>query len=83
MEEREVRIGAAGAGFVGCADRGDCFAAFLSDAYAAILHDKRVEGLQAFADRLRAAQITEAVLEFAASDHWVDVPAREPMEVAP
>ena len=62
---------------------GDCFAAFIADAYAAIRDGQPVDGLPVFADGLRAARITEAVLESAAEDHWVDVPAREPMEVAP
>ena len=62
---------------------GDCFAAFVADAYAAIREDERVDGLPVFADGLRAARITEAVLESATDDRWVDVPTREPMEVAP
>jgi predicted dehydrogenase len=62
---------------------GDCFAAFIADAYAAVRDGEPVDGLPVFADGLRAARITQAVLESAAGDHWIDVPAREPMEVAP
>jgi predicted dehydrogenase len=62
---------------------GDCFAAFVSDAYAAIRDGEPIDGLPLFADGLRTARITDAVLESARNDHWVDVPALEPMEVAP
>jgi predicted dehydrogenase len=62
---------------------GDCFAAFIADAYAAIRQGAPVDGLPVFADGLRAARITQAVLESATKDHWVDVPIREPMEVSP
>jgi len=62
---------------------GDCFAAFIDDAYAAIRREEPVDGLPRFADGLRAARITQAVLESAAKDQWVDVPALEPLEVAP
>jgi predicted dehydrogenase len=62
---------------------GDCFAAFIADAYAAIRHGAPVDGLPVFADGLRAARITQAVLESATKEYWVDVPIREPMEVSP
>ena len=62
---------------------GDCFASFISDAYAAIRDGQPTDGLPLFADGLRTARITDAVLESARNDHWVDVPALEPMEVAP
>ena len=61
---------------------GDCFAAFIADAYAAIRQGEPVDGLPVFADGLRAARITHAVLESATKDQWVDVPTHEPMEVA-
>lgn len=60
---------------------GDCFAAFIADAYAAIRQGEPVDGLPVFADGLRAARITHAVLESATKDQWVDVPTHEPMEV--
>jgi predicted dehydrogenase len=62
---------------------GDCFAAFIADAYAAVREGEPVDGLPVFADGLRAARITQAVLDSAAGDRTVEVPAREPMEVAP
>jgi predicted dehydrogenase len=62
---------------------GDCFAAFIADAYAAIRHGAPVDGLPVLADGLRAARITQAVLESATKEYWVDVPIREPMEVSP
>ena len=62
---------------------GDCFASFISDSYASIRDGQPTDGLPLFADGLRTARITDAVLESARNDHWVDVPALEPMEVAP
>jgi predicted dehydrogenase len=62
---------------------GDSFAAFVADAYLAIRASEPIDGLPVFADGLRAAHITEAVLESATDLDWVDVPAHEPMEVAP
>lgn len=50
----------------------DAFNAFVSDAYSAIDGDKP-EGLPTFADGLRAAVLTAAVVEAAASDTWVSV----------
>jgi predicted dehydrogenase len=52
----------------------DCFNAFVADTYAAIA-GVRPDGLPTFADGLRAAQLTEAVVESAASQSWVEVPA--------
>jgi predicted dehydrogenase len=52
----------------------DCFNAFVRDTYAAVRGD-RPDGLPTFADGLRAATLTAAVLESAASGYWVDVVA--------
>jgi predicted dehydrogenase len=52
----------------------DAFTAFVGDAYAAI-RGESAEGLPTFADGVRAAQLTEAVLSSAASRTWVDTPA--------
>ena len=52
----------------------DCFNAFVSDTYAAITGEAP-HGLPRFADGLRAAVLTEAVLASAASRSWVEVPA--------
>ena len=50
----------------------DAFNAFMADAYASF-EGVVVEGLPTFDDGLRAAVITEAVLESAQSRQWVDV----------
>ena len=50
----------------------DAFNAFMTDAYASF-QGGVVEGLPTFADGLRAAVITGAVLESATSQQWVDV----------
>jgi predicted dehydrogenase len=50
----------------------DAFDAFVADAYAAVA-GAAPEGLPTFADGLRAARITEAVLASAAGDGWVEV----------
>ena len=50
----------------------DAFNAFMTDAYASFQGDV-VEGLPTFDDGLRAAVITEAVLQSAQSRQWVDV----------
>lgn len=52
----------------------DCFNAFVGDTYASISGQAR-DGLPEFADGLRAAVLTEAVLASAASRSWVEVPA--------
>lgn len=53
----------------------DAFAAFVADSYAAVRAGgaTAVDGLPTFADGLRAAIVTDAVLRAAASDGWVDV----------
>lgn len=51
----------------------DCFNAFVADTYTAIGGGSS-DGLPSFADGLRAAQITDAVLASAASGSWVEVP---------
>jgi predicted dehydrogenase len=52
----------------------DCFDAFVGDVYEAIRTGTPADGLPVFADGLRAAHITGAVLESARSGAWVDVP---------
>jgi predicted dehydrogenase len=52
----------------------DCFTAFVADVYAAAAGDPP-DGLPTFADGLRAALLTEAVLASAANGNWVEVPA--------
>jgi predicted dehydrogenase len=51
----------------------DCFNAFVADTYAAIA-GVQPDGLPTFADGLRAAILTQAVVESAASQTWVEVP---------
>lgn len=51
----------------------DAFNAFVADAYAAA-RGESPEGLPTFADGLRAAEITAAVLESARTGAWVEVP---------
>ncbi|WP_309065719.1 Gfo/Idh/MocA family protein [Microbacterium sp.] len=51
----------------------DAFNGFIADVHAAIRGDQP-DGLPVFADGVRAAQLTEAVLAAAAGGHWVDVP---------
>jgi predicted dehydrogenase len=60
----------------------DCFDLFVADAYAAVAGGEAPDGMPVFADGLRAAQITEAVLASAAADAWVDVPAADRTGVA-
>ena len=50
----------------------DCFNAFVSDSYRAI-GGAEVEGLPTFSDGLRAAQLTNAVLESSATGQWVTI----------
>ncbi len=52
----------------------DAFNAFVADVYSACEGDKPV-GLPTFADGLRAAELTEAVLRSARSRGWVEVDA--------
>jgi predicted dehydrogenase len=53
----------------------DCFDAFVAETYAAVAGEPPADGLPTLADGLRAARITEAVLESARLRTWVDVPA--------
>ncbi len=50
----------------------DAFAAFVSDSYAAI-RGESPDGLPVFADGLRAAVVTEAVLDASDAGTWIDV----------
>jgi predicted dehydrogenase len=52
----------------------DCFTAFVADVYTATAGGMP-DGLPTFADGLRAAVLTAAVLDSAASGRWVEVPA--------
>ena len=51
----------------------DCFDAFVAEVYAAIELGEPADGLPMFADGLRAARLTDAVLESAREQQWVDV----------
>ena len=53
----------------------DCFDGFVADFYEAIETGRAPDGLPVFADGLRAARITEAVLASASIGEWVDVPS--------
>jgi predicted dehydrogenase len=55
----------------------DCFNLFVADVFAAIDTGVRPDGLPGFADGLRAARITDAVLTSAAEERWVDGAAAE------
>jgi len=52
----------------------DCFNAFVADCYASI-GGLEPDGLPTFADGLRAAVITAAVITAATNESWVEVPA--------
>lgn len=52
----------------------DSFNSFVDDVYATVAGDAR-DGLPTFADGLRAAGLTEAVLESSKHGTWVEVPA--------
>ena len=79
-----MRVGVAGAGFIGAVHARSARPAGASaDADAAIRQDEPGDALPVFTDGMRAVRITEAVLESSATDEWVDVPALEPTEVAP
>src|SRR4051812_21104714 len=52
----------------------DCFDAFVADTYTA-LGGEPPDGLPTFADGLRAARLTDAVLESARRQDWVEVAA--------
>ena len=61
---------------------GDCFDAFVADVYEAVRGGRLPEGTPTFADGLRAALITDAVLASGRDGHWVDVkPIRAPQVV--
>jgi predicted dehydrogenase len=56
----------------------ECFDSFVADVYAGIAQGGLADGTPAFADGLRAAVITDAVLASAREGRWVEVePARE------
>jgi|SRR5215218_8694071 len=57
---------------------GDCFDAFVADTYAAIRSGEEIDGLPGFADGVRAAEVTDAVLRSARAREWLDV-ARKPV----
>ena len=59
----------------------DCFDGFVADVYDAIRGGEPAQGMPTFADGLRAARITEAVLASARDGRWVDVPVSEPLAV--
>jgi predicted dehydrogenase len=52
----------------------EAFNAFVADAYAAAA-GAPISGLPRFADGLRAAELTAAVVESASTESWVEVPA--------
>ncbi len=52
----------------------DCFTAFVADVHAA-RRGRPPDGLPTFADGLRAAVLTDAVVRSAADGSWVDLPA--------
>ncbi|WP_081686303.1 Gfo/Idh/MocA family protein [Candidatus Solirubrobacter pratensis] len=60
----------------------DCFDAFVAEAYAAVAAGEAPEGLPVFADGLRSARITEAVLSSARDERWIDVLAPEALALA-
>jgi predicted dehydrogenase len=53
----------------------DCFDAFVADFYDGVRSGSPVEGMPTFADGLRAAQITDAVLTSSRDERWTDVVA--------
>jgi predicted dehydrogenase len=59
----------------------DCFDAFVADVYEGIAAGSTIAGTPTFADGLRAALITDAVLTSAREERWVDV-AASPAAVA-
>ena len=59
----------------------DSFDGFVADVYDAIDAGVPADGLPLFADGLRAARITDAVLSSAGEGRWVDVPAPESLAV--
>jgi predicted dehydrogenase len=55
---------------------GDCFDAFVAETYDAIETGAAPDGLPVFADGLRAARITDAVLTSAREERWVELTSR-------
>ena len=51
----------------------DCFDEFVADAYESIQNGSAVAGMPTFADGLRAALLTDAVLASSREARWVDV----------
>ena len=60
----------------------DCFDAFVADVYAAIEGAEPADGMPVFADGLRAAEITEAVLTSSREGRWADVPPVQALAVS-
>ena len=61
---------------------GDCFDAFVADTYSTIRNGEVIDGLPGFADGLRAAEVTDAVLRSAREQDWVEV-ATHPVGATP
>jgi predicted dehydrogenase len=55
----------------------ECFDRFVEDVYTTIASGEAPDGLPVFADGLRAATITDAVLASARENAWVDLPRME------
>jgi predicted dehydrogenase len=55
---------------------GDCFDAFVAETYDAIEAGTAPDGLPVFADGLRAARLTDAVLTSAREERWVELTSR-------
>ncbi|MGI9093871.1 MAG: Gfo/Idh/MocA family protein [Mycobacteriales bacterium] len=53
----------------------DCFSAFVRDVYTSIARREIVDGLPTFLDGLRAARITDAVVDSARKGSWIEVSA--------
>jgi predicted dehydrogenase len=51
----------------------DCFNAFVADVYATVAGERR-DGVPTFTDGRRAAVITEAVIDSAKNESWMEVP---------
>jgi predicted dehydrogenase len=60
----------------------DCFDAFVAEVYEAVATGTPADGLPLFADGLRAARLTDAVLRSAREERWVDVSSIEAAGVA-
>ncbi|GGH35572.1 Gfo/Idh/MocA family protein [Microbacterium album] len=56
----------------------DCFTLFMSEVHSAV-RGQPIEGMPTFADGVRAAALTEAVVSSADSASWVQVGATEPV----